>query len=310
MGNLCNWRNLQSYKSSTMHGTVTFIILWIGSLKLHFVRKLDIFNLFLLFCPPLQLYTIVDLNVLLLSESFLILYIKSAPSINNIFRKVTMSSNSTYFIAVFEFLDKGITIVYGSLLSFCEGSDRSGCLRFPNTYVHIFWAREDVMGVHSVKDRWNDLHSFAVIDFFASTLIVVENSYGSIKAACHKLSSCRSIIQIVNGRNVIFMDYFRFLHLSHIEAVTITVVTAGCEVYRFDRVPADAGTFVCHLDLLDRCLSSNIVQNYWSVHACSNNYIYLGWIIPGLNDAGFTPRELHNRFCSFVRPDLNTLSCR
>lgn len=149
-----------------------------------------------------------------------------------------------------------------------------------------------------------------MIDLFASSLVIVEDADRSVKAASNELSAGWCIIDIGDGRYVILVDNLCFVHLAHIEAVTVGVIRPNSEVNRLDGVPADATALVSHVDLLDWSLASNIVERYRSIHASSTKDIHGGGVVSNLCHTFTAPRQFQNRLAPIVGPNLNELPSR
>lgn len=138
--------------------------------------------------------------------------------------------------------------------------------------------------------------------------VVLKNANSPVERASHKLSSCWGIVNIGNSPNVIFVNCSGFVHLAHIERITVAVVISYSEVYRLNRVKAHTHCLIWQCNLLNRRLSSEIVKDYRPINAWAAKNVRLCSVIFHFKDTVNVPLQLINRLCSLVRPDLNDLS--
>jgi hypothetical protein len=138
---------------------------------------------------------------------------------------------SSYFVCMNIFFYELLSVFDSSSLSLIYHTSWFMSNILPNTNIHVFRTRKDIITVHCVWNWTNNLHSFCMIYLSGSTLIMLKNSYCSIKWPCNKLSSCWRKIKISNSANMIFMNCLSFIHSSQIKTVTIWIIISNGEVY-------------------------------------------------------------------------------
>jgi hypothetical protein len=117
------------------------------------------------------------------------------------------------------------------------------------------------LGIDCVLYTADDLHSLCMIDLFAPSRIIVEDADGLIEGSSHELSASRSVINISYSANMVLMNNFGLVHLTHIEGITVRIVITYSEVDRLNWIERKTHGFVGKGDFLNRSLSSQIVKN-------------------------------------------------
>lgn len=122
------------------------------------------------------------------------------------------------------------------------------------------------MSINSILNTTNDLHSFSVINFFASAWIIVKYSKSSIKRSWNKLSSRWRIVNITNSTNMIFMDSFCLIHLSHIKGVAVGIITSNCKINWLNWIEWNTHRFIWKCNFLNWSLASKIIKDNGSIN--------------------------------------------
>ncbi len=135
------------------------------------------------------------------------------------------------------------------------------------------------MRIDCVLNGRDDLHSFGVVDFFAAALVVVEESDCSIERARGELPSRRSVVDISDGCDVIFVDSSGLVHFSDIERVAVGVVTSDSEVDWLNGVEAKTHGFVRKSYLLNSSLSSQVIDDDRTIAATSAKNVSIRGVV-------------------------------
>jgi hypothetical protein len=135
------------------------------------------------------------------------------------------------------------------------------------------------LGIDCILNTTNNLHSFGMVDFFASTRIIIKDSYSSIKRSRNKLSSSWWIIEVCHCTNMIFMNSFSLIHFPQVESITIRIIISNRKIYWLNRIKGHAHRFIWQLNLLNWSLASQIVKDDWSINAWSWEYVGIWRII-------------------------------
>lgn len=155
-----------------------------------------------------------------------------------------MGLNSFNFFYMFKFFLHCLFIIQRILFSFWNSSYRFSSLRFPNSYIHIITTTQNILIIHSPFYSVYNLHSFTMINFSTSSLLVIKYSNGFIVWTCNKFFTSGRIIKIHNCTDMIFMNKFSFFHISHIERISICVIRTNGEVYGFSWIPTNSMRFI------------------------------------------------------------------
>jgi len=168
------------------------------------------------------------------------------------------------------------------------------------------------VGVKSVLDSVNNLHSFGVVNLLAVALIVIKKTKSSIEWARNKLSTRRSEIYVCDCRNVSLMYKFSSVHPSKIKWVTVWVIISHCEVHGLQRIEADTGRFVGKSNFLDSSLPSEVVDKDGPIWTSTTKNVWVRRRVPDFQNTVYIPLQLIDGFTSLVRPDLYNLprSCK
>ena len=97
-----------------------------------------------------------------------------------------VTQNTANLLRVFIFIFQLIAIGEGLLLTGKESFEWVGSVGFPESDVCVLAARHDIPIIHRIQNRVNLLHSFRVIDFARSTILIWENPNGLIKTRGHE----------------------------------------------------------------------------------------------------------------------------
>ena len=111
------------------------------------------------------------------------------------------------------------------------------------------------------------MHSLSVVDLSASTVIEGEDPDGLVEAAGHEFATRGAEVDVQDGSDVVLMDHFRLLRLSHIERITMRVFVSNHEIHRLLWVPTDCCTFIFQVDFVNGCVSTDVVEADAAVHA-------------------------------------------
>ena len=163
----------------------------------------------------------------------------------NVLWQMSLSYNLLHILIMLKFVLQCFSIVDSCLLSLVDDSKLSARFSFPDTYVHIIGSAENILIIHGPAHGEYLLHSFCMVDFLAAAFFDIKNSNRFIVASSYEFSACRRDIYVHYSSDVIFMDHFSLVHLSHVKTVAITIVASCDEVDWLSRVPTNSLAFIC-----------------------------------------------------------------
>jgi len=191
------------------------------------------------------------------------------------FWQVAMTQNSLYLSRVLVLLFQLVRICKLLFLSRQQGLESISGIGFPNSNVGVFTARRDILRIVRVQDCVNLLHSFRVVNFTRTTVIVGEDPDSFIIRRSSELLSSWRKIDVQDSLQVVLVNHLWLVKLSHVKRVAVGVFIANNDVHGFLGVPAESRRLVLHVDFLQRTFASQVVEAQRSVHAYRGNEIGL-----------------------------------
>ena len=192
------------------------------------------------------------------------------------------------------------------LLSRQKWFQRVSGICFPNSNIGVFRTWENVAIVHRIDNGVDLLHSLGVVYLSWPSLVERKDSDSFVETWCHEFSARGSKINIKNGRNVILVYHLGLLGFSKVKSVAIGILVSDNEVHWFLWIPTKRWTFILQVNLVDWCISSDVVEADASIHGHTGNQVYLRWIELQFGDGVNSPLKGLKRCGPLIIPDLHS----